>query len=167
LSIGSAIPVVVEAARGGSGTGPSGLAAMLQQLLEQTLADSAEKRRLAGRLRGRAEFRAAEDESLRVTIAFSGDRITLHDGDGAAASARVTGDFLSIAHLTSGRAGPVGLLARRRLSVRLRPRDVPFLLRLLGLMRSESARRRSRRTFLLGLLGAGVVGGALLAWVAH
>ena len=42
----------------------SGLADMLHQFIEQTLADSPRKVRQARRLAGHAVFRAAEDEAL-------------------------------------------------------------------------------------------------------
>src|SRR5512140_1818820 len=96
------------------GDNVSGLADMLHQFLEQTLAASPRKVRQARRLAGHAVFRAAEDEALCVGITFSGERIELRDGGTPCArDAMITADFLTIAHLTSGQESPFRLLARR------------------------------------------------------
>lgn len=110
---------------------------MLHQFFEQTLGDSPEKRRLARKLRGDAIFRAAEDEMIGVRIRFRGDGIELSDvdEDEPAGTASVTADFLTIAHLTSGRESPFVLLARRKLRARFRPGEVVFLLKMLAFMR--------------------------------
>ena len=157
-----AIPIVIEE----TGTGGArGLADMLRQLLEQTLADSERKRRLAARMRGRAVFRAEEDDSLRIGLVFCGDHISVEDGAREGGSASISADFLSIAGLASGRANPIGLLARRRVRVRFRPRDVPFLFRVLILMRSEKAPFVSRRGFWLTLAGGAIAACVILGWV--
>ena len=129
-----AIPVVLE-----DGEEASGLAHMLHQFIEQTLEEGPGKRRRARSLSGQAVFCAAEDEEISVRIVFGGDRIELHDGAGAVPPgvASVTADFLTIAHLTSGKESPFALLARRKLRARLRPHQLPFLLRMLGFMKSE------------------------------
>jgi hypothetical protein len=115
----------------------SGLADMLHQFIEQTLSDSATKQRLARRLAGETVFRAAEDPDVAVRIVFAGDCIQLRDE--TAGEVRdapwVTADFLSIAHLTSGKESPFSLLVRRKLRARLAPADLPFLLGMLRFMR--------------------------------
>ncbi len=121
----------------------SGLADMLHQFIEQTLADSPRKVRQAQRLAGRAIFRSAEDEQICVRITFAGDRIELLDGGtAAAADALITADFLTIAHLTAGRHSPFRLLAQRKLKVRFGVLQLPFLLGMLRFMQIESASRR-------------------------
>lgn len=160
----AALPVVLV----GSGA-PSGLAEMLQQFLEQTLADSPRKLRQARRLAGELSFRAAEDEQVCVRIRFAGDRIELRDGGTAqAAGPRITADFLCIAHLTTGREGPFRLLARRKLAVRFSPLQLPFLLAALRLMRIEPEGRRAGtrapRRRLAWLSATGAAGGAALVW---
>ena len=108
------MPVILTA-----GEDASGLADMLQQFIEQTLADSPRKVRQARRLAGHAVFRAAEDEALCVGITFAGERIELQDcSTPAAADAMITADFLTIAHLTSGQESPFRLLAQRKMRVR-------------------------------------------------
>jgi hypothetical protein len=124
----------------------SGLADMLHQFIEQTLAASPRKVRQARRLAGHAVFRAAEDEALCVGITFAGERIELQDGRTPnAADAMITADFLTIAHLTSGQESPFRLLAQRKLKMRFSARQVPFLLGLLRFMQIESEARRAAR----------------------
>jgi ubiquinone biosynthesis protein UbiJ len=132
-----AIPVILC-----GGEQPSGLAEMLQQFIEQTVAESPHKARLARRLSGRVVFRSAEDDELCVRITFTGDRIEVQDGAGGAAETSISSDFLSIAHLTSGQESPLRLLAQRKLQVRFSASQVPFLLGMLRFMRIESTRPR-------------------------
>jgi hypothetical protein len=150
-----AIPVTLAPAVGAEAEA-SGLAHMLHQFLEQTLAASPEKRRLARKLRGEAIFRAAEDEAICVRIRFRGDCIELGDsGEGGPASApSVTADFLTIAHLTSGQESPFALVARRKLRVRFRLGEIAFLLRMLAFMRIANG--RARRAWLWQAVLAGV-----------
>ena len=160
-----AIPVSIAPA--GDGAPPSGgaeeasgLAQMLHQFLEQTLEDSARKRRQARKLRGEAIFRAAEDSAIRVRIRFGGDRIELSDAGETelGGTASVTADFLSIAHLTSGQESPFALLVRRKLHARFQPAEIPFLLRMLAFMRIERAGAGRRRLAWAVLAGVVLVG---------
>jgi hypothetical protein len=152
-----AIPVVLE-----NGEEASGLAYMLHQFIEQTLEEGPGKRRRARSLSGQAVFCAAEDEEISVRIVFGGDRIELHDGGGAVPPgvASITADFLTIAHLTSGKESPFGLLARQKLRARFRLRQLPFLLRMLEFMKSEdpdgAAVRRRRLVWLAAGVAVGV-----------
>lgn len=126
------------------GESASGLADLLHQFLEQTLQASAEKAARARGLRGDFVVRAAEDESVAVQIAFLGDRIELRDlGPASLPKApSLRGDFLSVAHVTSGSASPLGLILRGRLSVRFGPAQLPFLWNVLMLMRIDSGEPR-------------------------
>ncbi len=135
------IPVVL------SGSEPaSGLAEMLQQFIEQTLTEP-RKERLARRLSGHVVFRPAEDEALCVCIRFAGDHIELRDLAAAdSADTSITADFLTIAHLTSGRVNLFRLLVQRKLKVRFSVLRTPFLFRMLRFMQSESESRRAIRT---------------------
>jgi hypothetical protein len=148
------------------GESASGLADMLHQFIEQTLSDSAAKQRLARRLAGETVFRAAEDPDVAVRIAFAGDRIELRDetSQDGPRSPSVTADFLSIAHLTSGKESPFSLLVRRKLRARLAPSDLPFLLGMLRFMRirpEERGRVRLRGALIALGTAAGV---AALIW---
>ena len=134
---GGAMPVVLR------GEEPvSGLADMLHQFIEQTLAASPRKQRLARRLVGAAVFRSAEDEDLCVRITFAGERIELHDGGiPGTGDAMITADFLTIAHLSSGQESPLRLLAQRKLKVRFSLLQIPFLVGMLRFMQIERERR--------------------------
>lgn len=135
------IPVVLV-----GGEGATGLADMLQQFIEQTLSESPRKVRQARRLVGRAVFRSAEDEEVCVCITFAGTHIELRDDIAVPAGVpSITADFLTIAHLTSGRESPFLLLARRKLRVRFSALQLPFLLAMLRFMRIESGARRATR----------------------
>lgn len=114
----------------------SGLADMLHQYLEQTLGEEPAKAKAARALRGEVAFRAAEDETVCVRVRFTGEAVELSDGSPEGGVASVTGDLVTVAHLATGRESPIGLVARRRLRVRFRARDVPFLIRFLWLMRT-------------------------------
>ena len=158
------MPVVLS-----GGDEVSGLAEMLQQFVEQTLADSPRKVRQARRLAGAVVFRSAEDDDLSVRITFAGDRIQLHDGSvPGAGDATITADFLTIAHLTSGQESPFRLLADRRLKARFSVLQVPFLLGMLRFMQIEGAPRSGARVRWLWLPAAAVVGAAAYWYVtAH
>lgn len=161
------MPVVL-----GAGEDASGLAEMLQQFLEQTLAASPRTAQRARRLSGAAVFRAAEDEAVAVRMRFAGDRIELDDGVAAGAvDPTITADFLTIAHLASGQESLVRLLVGRRLRARFSPRDVPFLLGVLRLMQTRAEARpasgpiRLRRLWPVALAVAG--GGAVWWWATR
>ena len=155
------MPVVLT-----GGEAVSGLADMLHQFIEQTLAASPRKVRQAQRLAGHAVFRSAEDEELCVGVTFTGERIELHDGGTPeAADAMITADFLTIAHLTSGQEGPLRLLAQRKLKVRFSVLQVPFLLGMLRFMQIDTGPTPGRW---LWPVAAAVVGGAIYWYVtAH
>ena len=153
-----AMPVVLT-----GGEEASGLADMLHQFIEQTLAASPRKVQQARRLAGHAVFRSAEDEALCVGITFAGEHIELHDrGTPEAADAMITADFLTIAHLTSGQESPLRLLAQRKLKVRFSVLQVPFLLGMLRFMQIDAGPMPRRW---LWPVAAAVVGGAIYWYV--
>ena len=147
----------------------SGLADLLHQFLRQTLAESPRKVRQARALSGGAVFRSAEDETVAVRITFAGDTIELRDDACPASGApTVTADFLTMAHLTSGRESPFLLLARGRLRARFGPLQIPFLLRMLRLMRIESAARNApRRRWALAAAAAAAAAGGIWWYVSR
>jgi hypothetical protein len=162
---GAAIPVVLENAEAASG-----LALMLQQFIEQTLSESPDKQRRARGLRGEALFRAAEDENVCVHIAFRGDRVELRDTGGSVGArspgaAEFTADFLSIAHLTSGRASPLALYAQRKLRARFRLRQLPFLLNMLRFMQTAEPGRGAAGARRLWLAAAIALVAAAVVWL--
>ena len=68
----------------------SGLASIVQQYLEQDLAEFADKRRLAQRLRGRLAM-TADDYGTSVTVEFRGDEIAIWAQGSAPPVARLYG----------------------------------------------------------------------------
>ncbi len=114
---------------------------MLHQFLQQSLADSPNKRRQAERLRGRVVFTSAEDETIRVCIAFSGKVIEVFDvEDNSVTAPSITADFLSVAHLTTGQESPLALLRQRKLKLAFSWRELPFLLGTLRFMKLPAQR---------------------------
>ncbi|MCC6213429.1 MAG: hypothetical protein IT376_01055 [Polyangiaceae bacterium] len=157
---GSAPKVVLEAP-----DDASGLADMLSQFLEQTVTTSARKAGSARALRGEVVFRAQEDDQIAVRISFQGDQIVLTDLGGATlpGAPTIQGGFLAVAHVTSGQSSPFGALARRELTVRFSPSQLPFLVRVLGLLRLEGEAPRRLRLAWLSLAMALVA--TLAAWL--
>jgi hypothetical protein len=149
----------------------SGLADMLHQFIEQTLAASPRKVRQARRLAGHAVFRAAEDEALCVGITFAGERIEVRDGGApvtaeGTTAATISADFLTIAHLTSGQESPFQLLVQRKLKAHFSVRQVPFLLRMLRFMQIEPATPSAKWMRWIWPAAAAAAGGALYWYVA-
>lgn len=139
------------------GDDASGLADMLRQFIEQALAESPRKVKQARALSGRAVFRSAEDQGVCVCITFARDQIELRDVEPERTAApSVTADFLTIAHLAAGQQSPFRLLVQRKLKVRFRLSQIPFLLRVLRFMQIESEARRAVR-IRRGLMIAAVV----------
>lgn len=134
----------------------SGLADLLHQFLEQTVDASERKAAEARALRGDLVVRAAEDESVAVRIAFRGDRIELTDVGGARVDGApsIQGDFLSVAHVTSGQASPMALVLSRQLRVSFGLGQLPFLVRVLAFMRIDEGASARQRALLLALAAA-------------
>ncbi len=132
----------------------SGLADLLHQFLEQTVDASDQKAEAARALRGAVVVRAAEDEAIAVRIAFQGDRIELRDigTEATGSTPSIQGDFLSVAHVTSGQASPMALVLSRQLRVSFGLGQLPFLFRVLGFMRVDDGSDRPRRVPLLVLV---------------
>ncbi len=84
----------------------SGLASIVQQFLEQQLADSASRRRRAGRLRGRLGL-TATDYRASVTVDFRGDQIDVRDGSDEPLDASIAGPYRSLTELLQGRSNPL------------------------------------------------------------
>jgi hypothetical protein len=116
----------------------SGLADLLHQYLVQTLASSPRKIAQARAISGELLFRALEDENVCVRLVFAPEKIEIGDLSGPAPRApSLTADFLTVAHLASGKQGPLSLLTDGKLSARFSLLQIPFLLRVLRLLRIE------------------------------
>jgi putative sterol carrier protein len=108
-------PLEVRLAAGAT----SGLASIVQQFLEQQLAESERRRRRASRLRGRLGL-TATDYRASVTVDFRGDEIAISDGDAGPLDASIAGPYKSLTELLQGRSNPLREHLRGRLKVRSR-----------------------------------------------
>ncbi len=147
----------------------SGLASIVQQYLEQDLAEFADKRRLAGRLRGRLVM-TAEDYDTTVTVEFWGGEITIWDGERPPVDASIVGPYQGLTRLLQGRANPLVEHLRGRLRVRSSLKRPFFPLHVHNLMKlppEEGARRPARAWAMAAAVGILAAGGAiaLVLWL--
>jgi hypothetical protein len=112
----------------------SGLASIVQQFLEQQLADSASRRRRASRLRGRLGL-TATDYRASVTVDFRGDQIAVCDGSAEPLDASIAGPYRSLTELLRGRSNPLIEHLRGRLKVKSRLRNFLLPLRVHRLLK--------------------------------
>jgi putative sterol carrier protein len=112
----------------------SGLASIVQQFLEQQLADSARRRARASRLRGRLGL-TATDYDASVTVDFRGDEITISDGRAGPLDATIAGPYQSLTTLLQGRSNPLIEHLRGRLKVTSRLGNLFFPFRVHRLMK--------------------------------
>lgn len=112
----------------------SGLASIVQQFLEQQLADSASRRRRAGRLRGRLGL-TATDYRASVTVDFRGSQIGVCDGSAEPLDASIAGPYRALTELLQGRSNPLIEHLRGRLKVTSRLRNLFLPLRVHRLMK--------------------------------
>ncbi len=128
-----------------AGGASSGLASIVQQYLEQQLAESDDRRVRAARLRGRMSL-TATDYDATVTVEFRGDRIAIWDGAQTPLDAKIAGPYLILTQLLQGRANPLIEHLRGRLKVSSRWRKFFFPLRVHNLMKLPCERdSRERR----------------------
>ena len=141
----------------------SGLASIVHQYLEQDLAESEDKRRLAQRLHGRLVM-TAKDYGTSVTLEFRGSEITIWDGERPPLDASIVGPYLSLTRLLQGKTNPLVEHLRGRLRVRSSLRRPFFPLRVHSLMKlppEEGAHRPARAWIMAAAGGAVAVGGAI------
>jgi putative sterol carrier protein len=112
----------------------SGLASIVQQFLEQQLADSARRRARAARLRGRLGL-TATDYDASVTVDFRGDEIAISDGRAGPLDASIAGPYQSLTRLLQGRSNPLIEHLRGRLKVTSRLGNLFFPFRVHRLMK--------------------------------
>jgi hypothetical protein len=131
--------------------------------MEQDLEEFADKRRLAGRLRGRLAMTAADYETT-VTVEFGGREITIWDGQHAPLDASIVGPYRGLTRLLQGRANPLVEHLRGRLHVRSSLRRPFFPLHVHSLMKlppEEGSRRPGGVLVLAAAAGALAVGSAV------
>lgn len=114
----------------------SGLASIVQQFLEQQLADSSRRRVRAARLRGRLKL-TATDYDASVTVDFRGSEIAISDAGAGPFDATIAGPYQSLTRLLQGRTNPLVEHLRGRLKVSSRLRNLFFPLRVHRLMKLD------------------------------
>ena len=138
----------------------SGLGLMTQQYLEQTLADDAEKRLQAIRLRGSLALDATDSETA-ITLDFRGNEIWIRDGVAEPVDAYIGAPFPVLLDLLGGRISPVVAAVRRRIRARSSLRRPFFALQVYRLLKAPRP-VEERPVALRALAGQDWVRGALL-----
>ena len=109
---------------------------IVEQFLQQSLDECEEKRRRAGRLRGRLAMTASDYEQS-VTLVFAGDQIAILDGAVEPLDAGITGPYQTLVDLIQGDDSPLRAHLGRRITVRSRPRKLLFPLHVHNLMKLD------------------------------
>jgi putative sterol carrier protein len=112
----------------------SGLASIVQQFLEQQLAESSKRRTRAKRMHGRLGLTATDYETS-VTVNFRGDEIVVSDGSDDSLDASIAGPYKSLTKLLQGRSNPLMEHLRKNLKVKSRLGNLFFPLRVHRLMK--------------------------------
>jgi predicted lipid carrier protein YhbT len=120
----------------------SGFASIVQQYLEQQLAESAARRRRALRLSGRLGL-TATDYRASVTVEFCGNRISVRDGIDPRLDASIAGPLKLLTAMLQGTANPLIEHLRGRLRVSSRLKTLLLPLRVHRLMQLRPERRNS------------------------
>lgn len=144
------------------GDDASGMAVMLADLLADNLGDYAGRARVARGVRGPVVMTAA-DRDRSVTVTFAGREITVTDG-ALPGAPQVSGEWLDLAQLCSGRLSPYKAVAERR--VHLHGLARPDLLAAVGFVMSvpasyyddEAPDRRTRRRLVIAAVALAAVG---------
>lgn len=122
----------------------SGLARIVQQFLEQDLAEFESKRRRAARLRGRVAMTASDHETS-VTLDFRGNEVLIFDGAIEPIDASISGPHKALVRVLQGEAHPLIEHLRGRLRVRSRLRRLLLPLQLHRLMKLRREGSHARR----------------------
>ncbi len=147
-----------------AGGAESGLANIVQQYLEQDLAEFEEKRRRAARLRGRMAMTASDHEAA-VTLEFGGDEISIWDGERPPLDASIVGPYRALVRLLQGEAHPLLEHLQGRLRVRSSLHKPFFPLHVHNLMKlpPEQPGRGRAWAYVLATGAAAVIVGAAVA----
>lgn len=84
----------------------SGFANIVQQYLQQSLDESEKRRRRARQLRGRLAMTAI-DHDQTVTLIFTGDDVSILDGERIPLDASIRGPYATLVDLIQGEASPL------------------------------------------------------------
>ena len=122
------------------GGATSGLASIVQQYLEQQLAESGDRRARAARIKGRLAL-TATDYGVAVTVDFGRGEIAIWDGALEPLDASIAGPYAALTELIQGRTNPLveHLRGRLKVSSKLRNLFLPFRLHKLMRLGPEQA----------------------------
>lgn len=143
----------------------SGFAMIVEQFLQQSLDESADKRRRAARLRGRLSM-TASDHDYTITLVFAEDGISILDGGAEPLDASIAGPYQTLVDLIQGDDSPLKAHLGRRIKVKSQPRKLLFPLHVHNLMKLEKEDEPSPSSIFAGVRDAALLGGALVIAVA-
>ncbi len=146
-------------------TAESGFAMIVEQFLQQSLDESADKRRRAARLRGRMAM-TASDHGYTVTLVFAAEGISILDGGAEPLDAAVAGPYQTLVDLLQGDDSPIRAHLGRRIKVKSRPRKLFFPLHVHNLMKLDKEEHSAPSSLFAGVREAALIGGALVLAVA-
>jgi putative sterol carrier protein len=146
-------------------TAESGFAMIVEQFLQQSLDESADKRRRAARLRGRMAM-TASDHGYTVTLVFAEGGISILDGGAEPLDASVAGPYQTLVDLIQGDDSPIKAHLGRRIKVKSRPRKLLFPLHVHNLMKLDKEEHPAASSLFAGVREVALIGGALVIAVA-
>jgi putative sterol carrier protein len=142
-------------------TAQSGFAMIVEQFLQQSLDESADKRRRAARLRGRMAM-TASDHGYTVTLVFEQQGISILDGGAEPLDASIVGPYQTLVDLIQGDDSPIKAHLGRRIKVKSRFRKLFFPLHVHNLMKLDNEERSDHSGLFAGVREAALVGGSLV-----
>jgi putative sterol carrier protein len=98
----------------------NGLGMMLQQYLEQNLAEFEGKRKAAQGLRGCVSVEV--EKGIATTVSFQGDRILIENGVGPNPDLHLKASYLVLSQVLTGKASPFGEVLRGNIKLCVFPR---------------------------------------------
>lgn len=142
-------------------TAQSGFAMIVEQFLQQSLDESADKRRRAARLRGRMAM-TASDHGYTVTLVFEQQGISILDGGAEPLDASIVGPYQTLVDLIQGDDSPIKAHLGRRIKVKSRLRKLFFPLHVHNLMKLDNEEQSDHSGLFAGVREAALVGGSLV-----
>ncbi len=135
---------------------------IVEQFLQQSLDESADKRRRAARLRGRMAM-TASDHGYTVTLVFAEDGVSILDGGAEPLDATIAGPYQTLVDLLQGDDSPIRAHLGRRIKVKSRLRKLFFPLHVHNLMKLDDDQQPGGSNVFAGVCEAALVGGALVS----
>lgn len=139
----------------------SGFAMIVEQFLQQSLDESADKRRRAAKLRGRMSM-TASDHDYTVTLVFAEDGISILDGGAEPLDASIAGPYQTLVDLIQGDDSPLRAHLGRRIKVKSQPRKLLFPLHVHNLMKLDKEEQPEEPGVFLGVRDAALAGAAVV-----